>query len=587
MDLALDIQKLAEDIAETERAYAETRQSFEEKLETMRQALVAQKRLLDSHQPISRLPNELLLRIFTLYHEMSKYDTYRPRMSFLFSESPIRLTHVCSHWRTLVLECPTLWNEVDSLWPEWRIRLVARSREVPLTLYHDGRDRYDDKLFPYVATHYSHRIEDAILEVVSKNDFERFSRLFEPTSKGLKRLAIINHSSYRALPLAPLTAHLSNTVLSLKVTGLWVMEKPLTLLRPTLHTLHLRFGPESQTMHVGECLAAIGNMPHLSSLSLHNLLDDGGRHVTSSFALLRLVALDIEGLTAPCLAFLEHIHAPSLEHIRIFGTACDSIQQYESFHIAIHNIYKTSRVPSSTLALKTSRSSRAMKVTASSTVDLDFPTFFFSIGIELTAPDVLPQGLDFSPLFSLLDLSKLRYLFIHGDLSQPPVWLKFMSYPTITTLGVGAYVISRIHDILRPSLDQIALRTQPFPNLGKLYIEYHVSRDEPPYTTHGIDTAFQYRTPPPSPSRMLEIAYSWSSSQLPSPQAFLKALSKGIIMCYLEALPNETQEKTASRIWHHYSSSVSSVKKFSIDYLAMYHLVFFPQSAASFRFWIE
>ena len=281
--------------------------------------------------------------------------------------------------------------------------------------------------------------------------------------------------------------------------------------------------------------------------------------------------------------------APSLEYIRVFCTVCDSIQQYESFHIAIHNICKNSRVPSSTLALRTSRSCCAMEVTASSAIgSLDLYKFF-SVGIELTTPKVLPQGLDFSSLFSLLDLSELCYLFIESDSSQSPVWLRFTSLPTITTLGVGTHVVLRIHDILRPSPDQIAVRAQPFPNLNKLYIKYDAPFDEPPCTIHDIDTAFQYRTPPSSPLRMLEIAYSWSRcpGKQSDRQTFLKALSKGIIQCYLEALSKETQGKRVPRIWYRYGTSIDSDKDISIDYLAMHHLLFFSRSTCSFRFWIE
>ena len=74
MDLSLDIKKHAEDIAETERAYAETKQTYEEESKALQHTLFVEKGLFNEPQLISRLPNELLLRIFILYHEMSQYD---------------------------------------------------------------------------------------------------------------------------------------------------------------------------------------------------------------------------------------------------------------------------------------------------------------------------------------------------------------------------------------------------------------------------------------------------------------------------------------------------------------------------------
>ena len=95
-------------------------------------ALAMQYCLLNSeNSAIFRLPNELLLKILKTYYEAEKCCKSDPRRYILRPFCVIPLTHICHHWRDLVLNTPTLWNEVDMTWPALEAQLSPVFRRRP------------------------------------------------------------------------------------------------------------------------------------------------------------------------------------------------------------------------------------------------------------------------------------------------------------------------------------------------------------------------------------------------------------------------------------------------------------------------
>ncbi|EIN04195.1 hypothetical protein PUNSTDRAFT_138921 [Punctularia strigosozonata HHB-11173 SS5] len=80
-------------------------------------------------QPISRLPPEVLLRIFVDVRKATER----------LSPQWIKLTHVCSFWRDVALSSAILWNSPDLLYPELAEETVRRSRGTTLRIMHSKK----------------------------------------------------------------------------------------------------------------------------------------------------------------------------------------------------------------------------------------------------------------------------------------------------------------------------------------------------------------------------------------------------------------------------------------------------------------
>ncbi|KAF8066614.1 hypothetical protein FPV67DRAFT_1495703 [Lyophyllum atratum] len=75
---------------------------------------------------IFRLPPEILATIFRFLTVASEFDFRRLRW--------FRVSHVCSHWRRVALECPSLWSDIPFSCPRWAEEMLARSKMAPLTI---------------------------------------------------------------------------------------------------------------------------------------------------------------------------------------------------------------------------------------------------------------------------------------------------------------------------------------------------------------------------------------------------------------------------------------------------------------------
>ena len=74
--------------------------------------------------PVSRLPPELLSRIFLHARDMSDgTEKVLPPAS-----------HACRAWRALALACGLLWTQIDCTRLSWAEEMMLRSRGAPLAL---------------------------------------------------------------------------------------------------------------------------------------------------------------------------------------------------------------------------------------------------------------------------------------------------------------------------------------------------------------------------------------------------------------------------------------------------------------------
>lgn len=125
------------------------------------------------------LPPELLQDIF-LSQEGFIVEQYSnvPSHACISSRGPCRpycwmaVAHVCRHWRTVALACPSLWTRFSiSAHPMWTMELLRRSGNAPLSIKYrlpDGRSQWDTRLhsFAIVLGHLS-RIEK--LDIIQRS----------------------------------------------------------------------------------------------------------------------------------------------------------------------------------------------------------------------------------------------------------------------------------------------------------------------------------------------------------------------------------------------------------------------------------
>ncbi|KAH9956811.1 hypothetical protein BC827DRAFT_1270731 [Russula dissimulans] len=78
--------------------------------------------------PISRLPVEILVQIFSYYSASDRH----PHVRFRTPPTWLAVTHVCQRWRDAALSCPFLWVDMISTNFRWTEEMLNRSTDVPI-----------------------------------------------------------------------------------------------------------------------------------------------------------------------------------------------------------------------------------------------------------------------------------------------------------------------------------------------------------------------------------------------------------------------------------------------------------------------
>ncbi|KAF8059586.1 hypothetical protein FPV67DRAFT_1588831 [Lyophyllum atratum] len=88
----------------------------------IREEIRSWNRYHDELSLISRLPPELLVAVFKYNVEVDSNLDW------------IRVSHVCTHWRRVALECASLWTNIPFHRPKWAKEMLARSKMAPLII---------------------------------------------------------------------------------------------------------------------------------------------------------------------------------------------------------------------------------------------------------------------------------------------------------------------------------------------------------------------------------------------------------------------------------------------------------------------
>ncbi|KAI0064196.1 hypothetical protein BV25DRAFT_1823153 [Artomyces pyxidatus] len=107
--------------------YRDVHQRIDNELAAMHMAMCYAKSRRNAIAPISRLPPEIMSRVFSFcVPDLHAYDT---------NLEWIKISHVCTRWRTVALNSTNIWSEVYLQWgEEWVGEMLARSKGTPVDI---------------------------------------------------------------------------------------------------------------------------------------------------------------------------------------------------------------------------------------------------------------------------------------------------------------------------------------------------------------------------------------------------------------------------------------------------------------------
>ena len=244
-------------------AYVDIQKDIEA-LETAIRALKGHHNGLSS---ISRLPAELLLGIFELLAR-DKMDVY------IGMEQPpwVEVSHVCSQWRHIALECPRLWSHIQcSLHPRWTMEMLKRSKMVPITV--DCRPIFGSNAASVItaALEQLSRIEDLTLAL---SKLPKHNEIFSSLSRAaplLHSFQIYTEDSQAMLPENIFSGPGGAPQLrKLSLDGCdfhWKSE----LLHSLTHLTVASVSTECR-LSVDELVTTLGHIPQLESIHLSSVM---------------------------------------------------------------------------------------------------------------------------------------------------------------------------------------------------------------------------------------------------------------------------------------------------------------------------
>jgi hypothetical protein len=255
----------------------------------------------NQRRPISRLPPELLYRIFDLVA-----DGFPPRPYDAAADKPghlgwIVVSHVCQRWRSFLLDMPTMWARCVSVFPCAMKELVSRAQQTPIMISLDTR-RVRPPLAPSVFhTALSYIRLGASIKLTLPVAFQEtltyvFTTYDLPATNSLD-LEVLRDPLEKSLPSAqlelprvqaPALRHcvMTNLLLPLAAPALTHLE----LVRETTKDM----GFPTPEAFIG----MLARAPQLQTVHIENWIPDCSCLVSNGGALMSLPKLEVLSLTA-------------------------------------------------------------------------------------------------------------------------------------------------------------------------------------------------------------------------------------------------------------------------------------------------
>ncbi|EDR14527.1 uncharacterized protein LACBIDRAFT_305207 [Laccaria bicolor S238N-H82] len=296
------------------------RRRIDQDIEKMEGAIRALKSRRNSLAAISRLPPEILSKIFVCC--AATYELPQLTMNW------VKITHVSRHWRTVAIGCPHLWTMPVFARPRWVEEMLKRSKMAPLVidarlahmagpkyeaiqlamnhisrareLYLDSSSAWFGKLFSSVPRA-APMLQTLVLSTSTMHSAEPFldnysipPELFSDNSAQLRRLEL-SHCNINW------TSHLLRGLTHLKIHNTTPGTRPSTLL----------------------FLDVLEQLPTLTVLDLKDALPhvaDGSSTVSYKrrVELRSLTNLHLSGSNYDCSAALRHLSVSSIATLKLY-----------------------------------------------------------------------------------------------------------------------------------------------------------------------------------------------------------------------------------------------------------------------------
>ncbi|ETW77498.1 hypothetical protein HETIRDRAFT_421621 [Heterobasidion irregulare TC 32-1] len=291
------------------------------KIAALREALSSLREWRNRLPPVSRLPPELLVSIFSLL-AADEAPTVRYRISLGW----IVVSHVCSHWRRVALDSPVLWANINFDLSSWWIQtMLDRAKQGPLVI-RAIRIRYAEdaeSVLGVLSSHMSQRRELGLRQplggVDTINPVVKFLTSPAPSLEWVKFVVETKKN-----------VHIPNNMfgdyaLSLRVVTLvgctipWIspIMRNLSHLTIALTQWQYQQVEENYLPSKDDFFDMLANMHHLETLDIEEYFprytpDTGvySRMRQPGIELLDLSSLILRGSWAPCIAVLGSIQIP-------------------------------------------------------------------------------------------------------------------------------------------------------------------------------------------------------------------------------------------------------------------------------------
>ena len=368
-------------------------QTIDAEIKSLEESVRALKLRRNALSPISSLPPEVFIAIFSLLclpGTSSSPNVGMPDSDYHITR--LRISHVCHQWRKIALDQPRLWSHVDFFTQAGAAEILIRAKSAPLYLEASLSDCVSDdvrfrtfrkELLARMAYICRLRISAEPIHILT------LKGLMSPAPT-LEHLSLSSYSkrtgrsrrTRRRCPISDTLFNGSTPRLSCLELRYCDVSWKSPLLKGLKHLEIVRPSPGAKPV-LTEWLDALGEMPQLKTLILHSaspiappLPFDVGRTITLS----SLTSFDISGSPGDCALALAHLDLPALTSLCLSAISSSS-RQHDSNHgvqILVPYIARHAHGPQDTKPLQSVRirsESNRIVILAWTVPDVDFEVY--------------------------------------------------------------------------------------------------------------------------------------------------------------------------------------------------------------------
>lgn len=317
---------------------------IKEEIEWLEAAITVWKLRHNTLNITERLPPEILSLVFESvaahFHE-ADYN----QMGW------IKITHVCTRWRRVALDCPSFWTTftIPTLHPSLAEKMMERSKTAPLTvqIHVSSHNLWQHRLIRMILAEASRirelSLHDAGYRVEIEQILPDFVNRPAPLLESFKLFFSHNSSVYQ-LPNNIFSGQ-SPRLRELELQGCsppWASR----CLRG-LTTLKVSHVPDGRKPSVDQVLAGLNNMPNLENLDLCQVLSKASANTASDVphvSLPRLTRIHITSGLRECALLVPCLIYPSTALVSLNCTVLSSVYDFRDLSDNLPSIRELSTV---------------------------------------------------------------------------------------------------------------------------------------------------------------------------------------------------------------------------------------------------